>query len=268
MDERVGYMDKGDIIRLQFDTYTDDGKLVETTDEKKAKDGGIYDEHTSYKPIVMILGSGRLLKDLEEEVQKANVGDEKEFSIPPEKAFGVRDSNNVRVSSYREVERSLREEEKRMGRSGNDVMPEPGQMVRIGDKYGRIMTVTAGRVVVDFNHPLAGKTIRYNYKILEKIEGEEKKIGAIIEINFSKDSDKFKIEVGEEIVITIPDSAKIDDSWPLAKFAIVGAIREHVANKTIIFKEIFEKRTEEKKEEKKEKEEKEAEPEKESKATS
>ena len=37
MDERVGYMEKGDIIKLQFDTYTDDGKLVETTDEKKAE---------------------------------------------------------------------------------------------------------------------------------------------------------------------------------------------------------------------------------------
>ena len=136
-------------------------------------------------------------------------------------------------------------------------------MVRIGDKYGKIMTVTAGRVVVDFNHPLAGKTIKYTYKVLEKIEGEDRKIGAIIEINFSKDSDKFKIETGEEIVITIPDSAKIDDSWPLAKFAIVGAIREYVANKTVIFKEIFEKRVEEKKEE-----EKKAEPEQQAKATS
>jgi hypothetical protein len=142
------------------------------------------------------------------------------------------------------------EEEKRMGRSGKDVVPEPGRMVRIGERYGKILTVTAGRVVVDFNHPLAGKTIKYTYKILEKIEGEEKKIGAIIEINFSRDYDKFKIEVGDEIVITIPDSAKIDDSWPLAKFAIVGAIREYVANKTIIFREVFEKRVEEKKEEK------------------
>lgn len=256
-------MEKGDIIKLQFDTYTEDGKLVETTDEKKAKDNGIFDEHSSYKPVITILGSGRLLKDLEDDIQKSNVGEDKEISLPPEKAFGVRDTNSVRVNSYREVERSLIEEDKRAGRSGKDVYPEIGKMVRIGDKYGKIMTVTAGRVVVDFNHPLAGKTIKYTYKVLEKIEGEDKKIGAIIEINFSKDSDKFKIETGEEIVITIPDSAKIDDSWPLAKFAIVGAIREYVANKTVIFKEIFEKRVEEKKEE-----EKKAEPEQQAKATS
>ena len=251
MEERVEYMEKGDFIKLQFDTYTEDGKLVETTDEKKAKDNGIYDEHSSYKPIVTILGSGRLLKDLEEDIQKANVGEEKEIVLPPEKAFGVRDSNSVKVSSYREVERALIEEEKRAGRSGKDVFPEPGKMVRIGDKYGKIMTVTAGRVVVDFNHPLAGKSIKYSYKVLEKIEGEQNKVAAIIEINFSRDSDKFKIETGEELTITIPDSAKIDDSWPLAKFAIVGAIREYVANKTVIFKEIFEKRVEEKKEEEK-----------------
>jgi FKBP-type peptidyl-prolyl cis-trans isomerase 2 len=263
MDERVEHMEKGDIIRLQFDTYTDDGKLVETTDEKKAKDNGIYDEHSSYKPIVTILGAGRLLKDLEDDIRKANVGDVKEILLPPEKAFGVRDTNSVKVNSYREVQRSLIEEEKRAGRSGKDAYPEPGKMVRIGDKFGKILTVTAGRVVVDFNHPLAGKSIKYNYTVLEKLEGEEKKIGAIIEINFSKDSDKFKVEAGEEITITIPDSAKIDDSWPLAKFAIVGAIREYVANKTVIFREVFEKRAEEKKEE-----DKKVEPEQKAKSTS
>ncbi|MEL9914467.1 MAG: peptidylprolyl isomerase [Thermoplasmatales archaeon] len=237
-------MEKGDIIKLQMDTFTDDGKLVETTDETKAKENGIYDEHYSYKPILTIVGSGRLFNDLEEDLVKASVGEEREVTIPPERAFGQRDTNNVRVTSYREVERALREEERKKGKN-EDVVPEPGMTVRIGDKYGKILTVTAGRVVIDFNHPLAGKSIKYKYKIIEKIEGDENKIRSIIEINFPKDSDKFKIEVGEEISITIPDSAKIDDTWPLAKFAIVGAIRQYIGNKTIIFKEIFEKRIEE-----------------------
>ncbi len=232
-------MENGDIIKLQFDSFTDDGKLVETTDEKKAKDAGIYDEHTVYKPMVTIIGSGRLLKGLEEDLKKANIGEEKEVILPPEQAFGVRDTNNIKVMSMREFERK-------------EIEPEVGKIVKIGDKYGRIVTVTPGRVVVDFNHPLAGKSIKYTYKILEKIENEEDKIRAIIEINFPKDVEKFKIENGEEIIITVPDAAKVDDAWLLAKFAIVGSIREYVANKTIIIKEVFEKRVEEKKEESKE----------------
>ncbi|MEM0141649.1 MAG: peptidylprolyl isomerase [Thermoplasmatales archaeon] len=245
-------MEKGDIIKLQMDTFTDDGKLVETTEESKAKEAGIFDDHYVYRPLLTIVGSGRLFNDLEEDLAKANVGEEREVIVPPERAFGLRDTNNVKVTSYREVERALRDEERRKGNNNSDVAPEPGMTVRMGDKYGKILTVTAGRVVVDFNHPLAGKTIKYKYKILEKIEGEDKKIQSIIEINFPKDNDKFKIEVGDEITITIPDSAKIEDSWLLAKFAIVGAIREYVVNKTIVFKEIFEKRAEEKKEEVKE----------------
>jgi len=232
-------MENGDIIKLQFDSFTDDGKLVETTDEKKAKDAGIYDEHTVYKPMLTIIGSGRLLKGFEESLKTANVGEEKEVTLPPEEAFGVRDTNNIKVMSMREFERK-------------EIEPELGKIVKIGDKYGRIVTISPGRVVVDFNHPLAGKSIKYQYKILEKIENEEEKIRAIIEINFPKDVDKFKIENGDEITITIPDSAKIDDNWVLAKFAIVGSIREYIANKTIIIKEIFEKRAEEKKEENKE----------------
>jgi len=244
MVKRVSPMENGDIIRLQFDTYTEDGKLVDTTDEKKAKDMGIYDEHTAYKPMVTIIGSERLLKAVEESVKSSNVGEEKEIVLPPENAFGARDVNNIKVISYREAERAFKEQ------GGKDAVPEPGRVVKIGDKYGKVVTVTPGRVVVDFNHPLAGKKIKYVYKITEKIEKEEDKIRAIIEINFPKDVEKFKIETGEEIVITIPDSAKLDDSWPLAKFSIVGAVRQYIANKTIIFREVFEKRVEEKKEEK------------------
>lgn len=237
-------MENGDIIRLQFDTFTEDGKLVDTTEEMKAKDAGIYDEHSSYKPMVTILGSERLLKGLEEELKNAKVGEEKEVLLAPENAFGKRDVNNVKVISYREAERAFKDQE------GKDAYPEVGRVVRIGDKYGKVVTVTAGRVVVDFNHPLAGKSIKYVYTVTEKIEKEEDKIKAIIQINFPKDTDKFMIEDGEEIEITIPDSAKIDDSWPLAKFSIVGAIRQYVVNKTLIFKEVFEKRSEEKKEDK------------------
>jgi FKBP-type peptidyl-prolyl cis-trans isomerases 2 len=97
-------MEKGDIIRLQYDSYTDDGKLIETTDAEKAKAAGIYDEHNVYKPMVVIVGSGRLLKPLEEEIKKSNLGEEKEINIPPEEAFGVRDPNNVKVLSMRELE--------------------------------------------------------------------------------------------------------------------------------------------------------------------
>ena len=229
-------MEKGDIIRLQYDSYTDDGKLIETTDAEKAKAAGIYDEHNGYKPMVVIVGSGRLLKPLEEEIKKSNLGEEKEITIPPEEAFGVRDPNNVKVLSMRELER-------------REIEPELGKTIKIGDKYGRITAISPGRVVIDFNHPLAGKSIKYKFKIAEKIDNEIDKIKAIIELNYNKDLEKFIIEVGDSITITVPDSAKIDENWLIAKFGIVGEIREYVGNKDIVLKEVYLKRTEEKKEE-------------------
>ena len=229
-------MEKGDIIRLQYDSYSDDGKLIETTDAEKAKAAGIYDEHNAYKPMVVIVGSGRLLKPLEEEIKKSNLGEEKEITIPPEEAFGVRDPNNVKVLSMRELER-------------REIEPELGKTIKIGDKYGRITAISPGRVVIDFNHPLAGKSIKYKFKIAEKIDNEIDKIKAIVELNYNKDLEKFIIEVGDSITITVPDSAKIDENWLIAKFGIVGEIREYVGNKDIVLKEVYLKRTEEKKEE-------------------
>ena len=239
-------MEKGDIIKWEYEAWileNEEENLIDTTSEELAKEHGIYDPNAKYGAMVSIVGAGRLIKGIEDELLKAEVGKEYEVIIPPEKAYGERDPKLVKIHSYRELARQK-------------IEPEIGKEVIINNKRGRIVTVTPGRVVIDFNHPLAGKTLKYRFKIIEKVENEEDKVRAIIEMDYGKDVDKFSIEINEDdIIIQLPDVCKYDSSWGMAKYVIVGDIRDYVANKNVKFVEFYPKK-EEKKEEKKEKEEK------------
>jgi len=73
------------------------------------------------------------------------------------------------------------------------INPVPGTLFNFDNKVAKILTVSGGRVMVDFNNPLAGKDIVYNIKVLRKIEDINEKIKAFNEFLFRKDL-KFKIE--------------------------------------------------------------------------
>jgi len=239
-------MQKGDIIRWEYEAWVvenEEETLFDTTNEELAKEHGIHDPNLRYGPMVSIVGIGRLIKGMEEELLKAEVGKEYEVTITPDKAYGERDPKLVKIHSYRELARQK-------------IEPEVGKEVIINNKRGRIVTVTPGRVVIDFNHPLAGKTLKYKFKIIEKVEGEVDKVRAIIEMDYGKEVENFKIELkGDDIIIELPDVCKYDSNWSMAKYMIVGDIRDYVANKNVKFVEVYPKKEEpeeEKKEEEKE----------------
>ncbi len=243
-------MEKGDIIRWEYDAWiVEEGneELFDTTNEELAKEKGIHDPTVKYGPMYSIVGAGRLIKGMEEELLQAEIGKEYIVTIPPENAYGERDPKLVKIHSYREIARAVAERDK-------NAVPQPGMEVVVGNKRGKIVTVTPGRVVVDYNHPLAGKTLKYRFKILEKVEGEVNKIRAILEMDYGRDVDNFKIEVkGEDILIELADVCKYDSSWSMAKYVIVSDLRDYVANKNIKFIEVYEKKKEEREEKKEEK---------------
>ena len=238
-------MEKGDIIRWEYEAWVIEGEeetLIDTTSEELAKEHGIHDPNMKYSAMISIVGAGRLIKGIEEELLKAEVGKEYEVIIPPEKAYGERDPKLVKIHSYRELARQK-------------IEPEVGKEIVLNNKRGRIVTVTPGRVVIDFNHPLAGKTLKYKFKIVEKIDKEEDKVRAIIEMDYGKEVDKFNISTeGEDIVILLSDVCKYDSNWSVAKYVIVGDIRDYVANKNVKFVELYPKKEETEEEETKEKE--------------
>ncbi|MCD6382848.1 MAG: FKBP-type peptidyl-prolyl cis-trans isomerase [Thermoplasmata archaeon] len=226
-------MKKGDFIRLEFDAWVKEPKeLFDTTDEELAKKEGKYVEGGKYGPIVTIVGEGKVIQGLDEALLEADVGEEKEIEIPPEKAFGPRNPKLIEMHSIREL---LRLPEFRRG----EQYPAPGMEVTIGRKKGVITTLAAGRARIDFNHPYAGKTFIYRFKVIEVVEDPVEKVKAIIRLNYGREED-FEVSLEEKILrIIIPDFAKLDSNWIAGKLGVVADVRKYLDVGEIIFEEKY-----------------------------
>lgn len=123
----------------------------------KLAGGDLIDSTFDKDPAVFVVGDGQLLPGFEECLLGLEVGDEQSFEILPEKGFGMPNPNNRQIMSVDmfDLEMELSE----------------GLMVSFADANkaelpGVIVAIEEGKVEVDFNHPLAGKDITFEVKIL------------------------------------------------------------------------------------------------------
>jgi FKBP-type peptidyl-prolyl cis-trans isomerase 2 len=204
----------GDVVLVEFDAWVQDSNdLFDTTSESVAKENNIHDEKATYGPQPLIVGKGRLFEGLDESMLKAEVGKEHEVEIPPEKAAGPRDPKLVELHPVREF---LKQE----------VEPRVGLEVMVKNRPGIVTAVTAGRVRVDFNNKLAGRTLRYKYKITEKITKPNEIVKAVLRMAYGT-PDGFEVEHhGQDFTIKLAESCKYDQRWILAKYRVVSTLRE------------------------------------------
>lgn len=230
-----GGVSDGDIITMDFDAWVIDTdgteELFDTTNEEHAKAGDIFNEKATYTPIITIVGDGRMLPGLDKSLLKAEIDKKSTVEIPPEEGAGERLPNMVEIFSVRELQKQ-------------DINPEPGMRVQIKNKMGTITNMTSGRVRVDFNDPLAGKTLRYEYNIIKKAETPEEKVLGIVEADYGK-SEEFKATMkGDELTLVLADMCKYDQAWFTLKYKIVSDLRQYLDIKTINFVEEYVKKEE------------------------
>ena len=122
------------------------------------EDGTEVDSTFDHKPAVFEFGDGNLLPGVEKHLLGMAAGDDRVFDIPPEDAFGQPNPANVQ----------------RFDRNTFDADMElaEGLVISFADAQntelpGVVKSVSDEEVVVDFNHPLAGRTLKFRVKILE-----------------------------------------------------------------------------------------------------
>lgn len=140
----IGVISQGSKISMHFALKMEDGQVVDSTFERE--------------PAVFALGDGNLLPGFEEFLLGLTTGDHKTFQIPPEKGFGQPNPQNV--------------QEMKRNTFPVDMPVAEGLMVSFADAQGAelpgvISAVEGDWVTVDFNHPLAGKTLAFEVQILE-----------------------------------------------------------------------------------------------------
>ena len=120
------------------------------------ENGHIVDSNFEGNPATFSVGDGNLLPGFESSLFGLEVGDEREFIIPPENAFGQHNTQNVQSVDRGNFDESDLE-------IGSILSFQNGD----GELPGVIIALEENLVMVDFNHPLSGKNIVFQVKIVE-----------------------------------------------------------------------------------------------------
>ena len=207
----------GDFILLEMTgKAVETGDVFDTTDEELAKKEDIYDEDRTYGPRLVVVGESYVLKGLDDKLPGLKLGESAEVEISPEDAFGVRNPDNVRTLPFR------------MLRS-KGVNPVVGQQVEMDGRTAQVRSVGAGRVQLDYNHPLAGRKIVYEVKPTARHEGNEEKIRALIGRRFfGIDLNLFKITLlKKKVRIEIPEEIFFGENIQIAKRGVATDIHRY-----------------------------------------
>jgi peptidylprolyl isomerase len=102
--------------------------------------------------------------------------------------------------------------------------------------------VGSGRVQIDFNHRLAGRTLTYKVDIIKKLENEEEKVHSLIKRRLPIDDDRLKFTInGENLTIEIPVEAYLTEGLQVIKRGIATDIFKFVPKiARINFTEVYE----------------------------
>jgi FKBP-type peptidyl-prolyl cis-trans isomerase SlyD len=188
----------GDFVRLAYTLRTaDDGTVVDTTDEETAEEAEIDTEEYEFEPRVVVVGAGHVFESVDEALLGAEVGDSGTVEVSAAEAFGEYDDDEVRTVSANKIDEDER---------------YPGAQVQIDGDQGRVVTMVGGRARVDFNHPLAGEDLEYEYDILEVVEDREEQAASMLEM-YLQEAPEVWIETDtvEEEQVVEPDEDEEED---------------------------------------------------------
>ena len=225
-------MDDGTIVHIDYDLFNaETEKLIETTREEAAKEHDVHDETRTYSPMVTVIGDGRLIPGFEAHLSEAEADIDYNLDIEAAEAYGERDASLVETIGQNVLLRSVKDPE----------MLGIGSQVEIGGRTGILQFLSAGRARIDYNHPLAGVTLRYSYQIVKVVEDRDEKVQTLMKMNTGRED--FEIEFdGDNLTMTLPEEMAYDQNWAFTKFSLVTTLRENVGVARVVFREVHEPR--------------------------
>ncbi|MHA2005767.1 MAG: helix-hairpin-helix domain-containing protein [Promethearchaeota archaeon] len=235
-------VEEGDFVLVNLSGRTQKGTIFRVSTEEDAKKAGIYDEQKAnqgfYTPEFVIIGkTGFLNEGLTEFIKEMNYFEKKSARIPPTKAYGKRDPQKIErmgIAKFRKLNEGKNPE------LGKEFLNKKGQR-------GVVTNVLQGRVIIDYNHPLAGQSLDYNVEIVDKIENFDDKIEYfMINKGIPKDNiSEFKVNYipdDKSIEITIPKMF-LFQNLTYIKFGLAMDLQTHMPDviDDVKFIEIYEK---------------------------
>jgi len=223
-------LQKSDFILLDYVAKVKEtGEIFDTTFEETARKEHFYKEGDIFEPKLIVIGENWVLKPLDESLTTMEVSKQSVVEISPEKAFGQRDPEKVKRVPLRQL-------------LAKEITPSVGMRIEYGGKSATVRAIGAGRVLLDFNPPLAGKTLVYEATVKKKLETAEEKIAALIHRRIpSVEDKKFELAVkAQTVTVEMPEETFYIEGVQIAKRGIALDIQRFFPETTAVkFVETF-----------------------------
>ena len=234
-------LEKGSLVLVDYTARVKDtNEVFETTREEEAKKAAeLYDPTRKYEPRLVSVGEGWVLKGLDEALANAGVGDKLNVEVTPDKGFGERDKDKVRMNPQR-----------KLGDKADEV--GVGDVIEVDDRTAIVRYVGSGRIQVDFNHRFAGRTLLYDVNVMKKLDSDSEKVGALVRRRTGLEDSKVKVNLAApNLEIELPEEAFLAEGLQIIKRAVANDVFKFVPSvKTVKFVENYSAPAEQKKEQK------------------
>ena len=221
---------KSDFIIVDYTgKVKETGEVFDTTSEEIAKENKLYKEGDIFEPKLVVVGEGWVLKSLDDALLTFKLNKKQTIEITAENAFGNRDPEKVKLVPIRRL-------------AARGITPRLGAQIEYDKKLATVRTMGSGRVTLDFNPPLAGKTLVYDVTVEKQLKTDEEKISALIHRRIPViEVEKFKLKTtASSLTVNMPDEAFYVEGIQLAKRGIAMDIQRFVpALTTVEFVESF-----------------------------
>ncbi|MDA4117222.1 MAG: peptidylprolyl isomerase [Thaumarchaeota archaeon] len=220
---------KGSLVYVNYTAKVKDtNEPVETTLEDEAKKLDIHDPDRRYEPRLVAVGEEWVLKGLDEEIAKMEVGEKKTTELPPDRAWGERDPTLMRMVPLR-----------KFGEKADEL--RVGDVVELDNRVAVVRFIGSGRAQVDFNHRLAGKTLIYEIEAVRKVEPGEDTLRSLIKRRFPGYGEKIDLtQNAGDVSLAIPEDAFLVEGLQIIKRGIANDFLHFVPEvKKITFSEVY-----------------------------
>ncbi|WP_456434631.1 FKBP-type peptidyl-prolyl cis-trans isomerase [Methanopyrus sp.] len=213
---------KGDFVKIHYTgRMRDSDEVIDTTRKEVAEEHGL---NVKPGPVVIVVGAGMVWEPVEEALMGSEPGDELEVEVPREKAFGKRDPSLVRTYRKSEFEGSVK--------PGDTVVSPDG-------RRGRVLSVDGGRVRVDFNHPLAGKTLTYEVEVVDVLKDTMERAEGLLETMVPSVDAELELD-GNTLRVRVEGDDTASPAWARAKQRFAKLMMEYDdAVEEVVFEERF-----------------------------
>lgn len=180
---------KHDFVEIRFTGKVKDGKIFDSNIKEELAKADIKGHPEAF---VFPLGEGMFVKGVDEYLIGKEIG-KHDIELEPELAFGKRDPKLIQMIKL-----------KNFAQTGMN--PIPGAMFNFDGKVAKVLTVSGGRVMVDFNNPIAGKVVEYSVDVKKVVTDVNEKIAAMNDFFFRQ---KLDFEVKDKVIeLKVPKGMK------------------------------------------------------------